>query len=322
MADCRRAVANCVGEHLDDTPHQRVLIATSGGSDSLALAWAAAFVLPRHGHFGEAVIIDHQLQDNSAEVAAAAKARLIDMGLDVTILPVSVDGTGNVEENARTARYQALENCAAAHGATAILLGHTEDDQAETVLLGLTRGSGPTSIRGMSTKRGLWLRPFLGVSAKTTEQACLDAGIDWWEDPHNTDPRFVRPRIRHDLLPVIEDTLGPGISKALAHTAKLVGDDDDYLNELAASWLAALDTDSGALPTSALAKLARPLRTRIVRGWVKARLGVSMSFHQTDMVDALIADWEGQGPVSVAGSRLGRRNGHLVIDPPPHNTEE
>lgn len=317
MADARRAITDCVTTHLGTARGQHVLVAVSGGADSLALAWAAAFVLPRLGHSVEAVIIDHQLQDGSAQVALAAQDTLARFGLDTTIIAVDVLGGGNVEEHARRARYQALESVAHEKGATAVLLGHTKNDQAETVLLGLTRGSGPTSIRGMAEKRGLWLRPFLGLSRDTTQQVCVDVGCSWWEDPHNKDQRFIRPRIRHEVLPLLDDVVGPGIVSALTTTARLIADDDDHLTQLANELYEACVTKNGDLSVGPLADTPPALRRRVVRKWVKDRVGASMSFSQTERVDALIVSWSGQGPIDVAGSKLVRHNGVLKVTRPP-----
>jgi tRNA(Ile)-lysidine synthase len=268
VADCRRAVTECVSEHVEPAIPRHFLIATSGGADSLALCLAAEFSLPRLGHSAEAVIIDHQLQENSAEVAHQSQARVEAMGLPARVIQVSVDQGGSVEEGARNARYSALEAHLLSTGAHGVLLGHTLDDQAETVLLGLTRGSGPASIRGMARVRGIYYRPFLGLTRATTHQACIDLGVEWWDDPHNQDRRFVRPRIRHDILPAIEDALGPGIPEALANTARLIAADDDYLALEAAAASERCLTGAGDLTVDELSGLAEPIRRRVLRQWV------------------------------------------------------
>ena len=313
VADCRRAVTECVTDHVDPDTAQHFLIATSGGADSLALCLAAAFSLPRLGHTAEAVIVDHQLQENSAEVAHQAKTRVEAMGLPASVIQVSVDKGGNVEDGARRARYDALERHLSATGARGVLFGHTLDDQAETVLLGLTRGSGPASIRGMAPVRGIYYRPFLSLTRATTRQACIDLGVEWWDDPHNQDRRFIRPRIRHDILPAIEDALGPGIPEALANTARLIAADDDYLALEAASAAKRCLTESGDLTVDELSGLAEPIRRRVLRQWVLERLGESMSLPQTNMLDALVVSWKGQGPLDLAGHKLMRQGGVLTI---------
>ena len=313
MADCRRAVDDALTAHLPDQSSGHLLVAVSGGADSLALAWAAAFVAPTHGSTLEAVIVDHGLQDNSAEVAEKTQSTLTEMGISTTIIQVSVDASGNIEDNARTARYEALHTRVKNTGAVAVLLGHTLDDQAETVLLGLTRGSGPASIRGMSPHNAPWLRPFLGITRTTTQACVTDAGYSYWSDPHNTDRRFVRPRIRHDLLPEMETILGPGIPSALANTAALIADDDDYLTALADDHLTTLSGTPGQLPAKELADLPSPLRRRVLRAWVRQHTGASMTLPQTEMVDALVVAWKGQGPVDIPGAKLKRENGVLLL---------
>jgi tRNA(Ile)-lysidine synthase len=136
------------------------------------------------------------------------------------------------EAAARDARYAALRSAAERHGAAIVLTGHTRNDQAETILLGLARGSGPGSLRGMAELDGLIGRPLLDVTRESTHAAALAEGLDPWDDPHNSDERYSRVRVRHAVLPVMETELGPGIIDALARTADLVRDDDDALDLL------------------------------------------------------------------------------------------
>lgn len=313
MADCRRAVTDALTTHLDTATPGHLIVALSGGADSLALAWASAFVAPKLGFSVSAAIVDHGLQDDSADVAQNARDTAEQMGLEAHIIRVDVDGSGNVEENARKARYGALTTHAEATGALAVLLGHTLDDQAETVLLGLGRGSGPTSIRGMAPRRGLWVRPFLGLTRRTTEACVTDAGLSYWSDPHNIDRRFLRPRIRHDVLPVMEDVFGPGIPDALANTAALVAADDDYLTSLATEKLLVLQQNPSRLPIDGLLDLPSPIRRRVIRLWVRTEVGSALTMAQTEMVDALVVAWKGQGPVDVPGATLSRQDGFLYL---------
>ena len=322
MADCRRAVDDALTAYLPTSTPGHLLVAVSGGADSLALAWAAAFVAPTHGFTLEAVIVDHGIQDNSAEVAEKTQSTLTEMGVPTAIIQVSVDASGNIEDNARTARYEALTRHLEGSSAIAVLLGHTLDDQAETVLLGLTRGSGPASIRGMAPYHAPWLRPFLGITRTTTQACVTDAGYQYWSDPHNTDRRFVRPRIRHDLLPEMERILGPGISAALANTAELIAADDDYLTALASDHLTALHTTPGQLPAKQLAEIPSPIRRRVLRAWVRQLTGTSMTLPQTEMVDALVVAWKGQGPVNIPGAKLKREEGVLLIHPTTTQAED
>jgi tRNA(Ile)-lysidine synthase len=283
----------------------------------MALAWASAFALEKAGHRLEAVIIDHGLQDDSAEVAAATRERLAQMGIAASVIPVTVGEEGGIEHAARAARYDALEHAVNSAGAQAVLLGHTMDDQAETVLLGLARGSGPSSISGMATVSGLWWRPFLGLRRETTRSVCVDAGIEWWDDPHNDDDRFMRPRVRHRVLEVMEHELGPGIVEALARTAHLVGNDDAYLDSLANESLEPYATTlaEGHLPISALEGVPSPISSRMLR-LALIRVGASaVHASHTDTVMALVADWHGQGPIDIPGVSVVREGNQLVFHP-------
>ncbi len=198
-------------------PAASVTVAVSGGPDSLALALAVADL----GRAGRSITVDHGLQDGSAEQAAAAAALVGDLGFDARVIRVAVTGPGGMEAAARRARYAAL----AEHADGPVLLGHTMDDQAETVLLGLGRGSGPRSIAGMRPWTPPWGRPLLGVRRSDTLAACAGAGLTAWDDPHNADPAFTRVRLRREVLPLLDQVLGGGVVPALARTAELLADD-------------------------------------------------------------------------------------------------
>src|SRR5271170_3077572 len=215
VAQVRLAVRRCLsGAGL--APGDLVLAACSGGADSLALAAALAFEAPRLGLSGGGVTVDHGLQPGSAEQARKVTTALAALGLDpVRSVSVTVarSGTGP-EAAARTARYLALGRVADATGAAAILLGHTLDDQAETVLLGLARGSGARSLAGMPERRGIYRRPLLGIRRADTIAACQELELEPWQDPHNADSRYARVRVRHQALPALEAALGPGVPEA------------------------------------------------------------------------------------------------------------
>jgi len=314
MADARRAISSLLERHRDSIPEgSHFLLAVSGGADSMALAWAAEFVLPRHGYSSEAVIIDHGLQEGSAETAKTAKTRLEALGLFARVIPVTVGSEGGVEHAARTARYDALSSAAHDTGARAVLLGHTMDDQAETVLLGLARGSGPSSISGMAETSGLWWRPFLCLRRKDTRQLCVDAGIEWWDDPHNIDERFLRPRVRHRVLEVMESELGPGVVEALARTADLVRADDELLDAWASERLEPYRThlDESHLPISALDGEPKPIATRMLRLTLGHIGEEGLHRSHTDAVMALITDWHGQGPIDIPGVSVVRVDDQL-----------
>ena len=158
-----------------------------------------------------------------------------------------------------------LDQVAERAGAAVVLLGHTRDDQAETVLLGLTRGSGGRSVAGMRRAFDRYRRPLLDVSRDDTVTACQVQGIEFWEDPHNHDPGFTRVRVRRTVLPLLEQELGPGVATTLARTADQLRDDMDLLDDLAeADWVELRDED-GSLPVDPLAGRPGPVRRRVLR---------------------------------------------------------
>jgi tRNA(Ile)-lysidine synthase len=294
------------------------LVACSGGADSLALAAAAAFEAPRLGFRVGGVTVDHGLQQGSAARAAAVAGLLTELGLDpVEAVSVEVAGAGGPEAAARTVRYAALDAVAERTGAAVVLLGHTLDDQAETVLLGLARGSGTRSLAGMAPatgRNGRYRRPFLSVERAVTQAACADLRLPVWDDPHNVDPAFARVRVRADVLPTLESALGPGIAAALARTAELARDDADALDALAAAAYGESMAIDRSLSVDELAMLLPAVRRRVLRlaavdaGTPPGALG---AVHLA-AVDALVTNWHGQGPVSLPGGRaVVRRYGRL-----------
>ncbi|GLY88463.1 tRNA lysidine(34) synthetase TilS [Actinoallomurus iriomotensis] len=298
-----------------------VLVACSGGADSLALAGALAFEAARSGHQAGGVTVDHGLQDGSAERAAAVVGILTGLGLEpAEVRTVTVGSEGGVEAAARTARYEALDAAAAGHRAAAVLLGHTLDDQAETVLLGLARGSGARSLAGMPAVSGIYRRPLLELGRDLTRRACLAMGLTPWDDPHNQDHAFARARVRGDVLPALEKGLGPGITAALARTARMLRDDADALDAWAAETQAAEDEPGAvrALGVRALAGLPRAVRTRVLhRTAIEAGSppGTLAAVH-VDAVDALVTAWRGQSYVDLPGRvRVWRRYEKLLFGP-------
>ena len=314
IADVRRAVREALVATGEDA---LVLVALSGGPDSLALAAATAFEAPRAGIRAGAVIIDHGLQDASADVSAAAAAQATALGLDpVVVRRVEVGADGGPEAAARAARYAALDAVAEETGATGILLGHTLDDQAETVLLGLARGSGATSLHGMSAHSGMYLRPLLETRRTTTVQFCSDSGLEPWRDPQNDDPAFARVRVRATVLPLLERELGPGIAEALARTAAQLREDSDALDHFAeeiAEELADIAEAGISLPVRALASNPPALRQRLIRLAVESEFHVTLSRAQTLEVARLVTDWHGQKPLDLPGVRVERRGVLLIF---------
>ena len=292
-----------------------VLVAVSGGADSLALAYAVLKEAQPLAINVVAVTVDHQLQDISAQQAERVQAQLKEMGYDkILVEKVVVDSKSGIEAGARDARYQALTSCAEKIAAKKIYLGHTRDDQAETVLLGLARGSGTRSLSGMAYEHGLYVRPFLQHTRAETEQACKDLNLEFWMDPHNKNSAFSRVRVRHEILPLMEEKLGPGISAALARSANLLRDDADALDDLAAQESARFNLAD--IDCELLALLPRAIRTRIIRRAIYA-CGApegAITADHVAAVEALVTAWHGQGVLSLPGGvKVERISGRLSL---------
>ena len=307
------AVRSAVRRVLSELPRgTTALVACSGGADSLALAGAAAFEAPKLGITAGGVTVDHGLQEGSGERAGKVAEVLRGLGLDpVRAVTVRVGGGGGPEAAARRARYHALDEALAGHAPAVVLLGHTLDDQAETVLLGLARGSGARSLSGMAPRTGAYLRPLLDLDRATVREACSLMGLSAWEDPHNHDPRFARSRVRHEALPALEGALGPGIAAALARTAALLRSDADTLDALAdalheQSRAGAAD---GSLAVAPLECAEPSLRTRVLR---RAALEAgcpagALNARHVRELDRLVTEWRGQAHIDLPGGIRGRR---------------
>lgn len=289
---------------VDLEPGALVLVAVSGGADSLSLAAATAAEAPKLGLRAGAITIDHGLQAGSAERAADVATVCGRLALDpIVVETVTVGATGGPEAAAREVRYAAIEAAADRTGASAVLLGHTLDDQAETVLLGLARGSGARSLAGMPARRGRLRRPLLGVRRSTTIAACRALDLEPWADPHNSDPAYARARVRSTAMPALLDALGSAVPEALARTAGLLRADAEALD----AWAASID-DAGDV--SALADLPEAVRTRVLRRAAVAA-GVaagSLTAGHVREIARLVTDWRGQGPVSLPGGLVADRS--------------
>lgn len=313
MLAVRRAVRDWLtGFGPRDTEEQAVSVALSGGADSLALT-AAAVV---ETHAVDALVVDHRLQPGSGAVAAEAAAQALALGCrSARVLAVQVGTEGGVEAAARQARYAALES---ARGGLPVLLGHTLDDQAETVLLGLARGSGGRSIQGMAPCSEPWGRPLLGVRRETTRRVCADLGVTPHEDPHNLSPEFTRVRLRTEALPLLERILGGGVAPALARTAEQLREDGAVLDALAAE-LRHTASDGQTLVIETLATAPAALRKRTIRSWLLANGAKALTTKHLQAVDDLVTAWRGQGGVAVGGGRpgsrlvAGREHGRLTL---------
>ncbi len=300
----------------DLTPGDQIAVGVSGGADSVALLKAAIHVGKELTLNVHAVIIDHQLQNNSALVANQTQTLAIEIGADqVEVIKVNVakgSGSGGIEAAARNARRAAFENYAAQKNVVAVLLGHTLEDQAETVLLGLARGSGARSLSGMRAVDGIYRRPFLHLSRQLVRSTVLD--LPTYEDPHNSDPSFARVRVRNQVLPVLEKELGPGVTEALARTADMLRDDADALDSYAQMILAADDVSVTTLEVLPVAVRTRVLRQLAIDGGVLVN---DLSRDHVRSIDQLITNWKGQGPLNLPGQvNVKRESGKLIFYKP------
>lgn len=306
-----------------------VLVGCSGGADSLALAAATATMASQRGLRAGAVIIDHGLQGGSADVAETTAELCRGLGLaPVVVRSVTVGSDGGPEGAAREARYAAFDEVRAETGASAILLAHTRDDQAEAVLLALTRGSGTRSMAGIPPRRGPYRRPFLRLTRQDTEGLCEAFGLDWWNDPTNhpstspgEPPR--RSLVRHRVLPVLREVLGAHVDEALARTAELAREDDAALAGWARDVAANAIGQDHEISIEVLAGIPSAVRKRVLRQWLAGHGAAtgSLSRVHLDSVDTLIVKWRGQGPIDVPGGlQVVRDDGRLRATRRPRTT--
>ena len=293
-----------------------VLVAVSGGADSLALAYALSVEAQEFAITVIGLTVDHQLQAASSAQAEKVVQQLLKFGLKCEVKKVTIDIKEGLEASARKARYEAIGEVAEQTNAVVVFLGHTKDDQAETVLLGLARGSGTRSLSGMAHHSGIYVRPLLEITRIQNEAFCKETGLDYWNDPHNQDSQFARVRVRTEALPILEKTIGPGISDALARSAHLLRDDADALDHWAQReeiHLDLLDMDCTHLET-----LPRAIRTRIIRTalYAAGAPSGSVSADHVSAVEALICAWKGQGALNLPGGvKVERISGRLSLSP-------
>jgi len=314
------AIRNAVRPHLEKLEAgDSFLVAVSGGADSLALAAALFLESEPLALFPIAITIDHQLQEGSAEQAERVTSQLKEIGYAKVISKKVVVATeSGLEAGARDARYQAIAESMEEEKAVKVFLGHTHNDQAETVLLGLARGSGARSLSAMATDNGAYARPLLAITREETERACSELGITYWSDPHNLNTEFTRVRVRREVIPYLEQHLDPGIADALVRTAALLRDDADALDQWASTVAQTLNLVD--LDCATLAPLPRAIRSRILR---QAAYGAGttpgqLTSEQIGAMDALISAWKGQGALSLAGGvKVERISGRLTLSKDP-----
>lgn len=293
---------------------QFVLVAVSGGADSLALAVAASELIRSGKLRAGAIIVDHGLQVDSKQAAQHAAKQCRDLGLEPVLLRTVQ--TGAAEAAARQARYEAFEDALTETGAQSVLLAHTLNDQAEQVILGLLRGSGTRSLAGIPARRGPYLRPLLGLNREQIEQICRQAGLSWWQDASNTDVRYRRNLIRHRVLPMLEAELGAHLPQALASSASLAAQDADALDQWAEHCFAQLGGDS-SLALTELAKLPLAISSRVLRLAACAAGGNVPTKERTDALLRLAGlgypKSKSAGPVQLEGHVSAVRRGPVIV---------
>jgi tRNA(Ile)-lysidine synthase len=332
---CSLAVRAFLTSFIDEAGAPPALVVgLSGGADSLALALTTIDVAARAGIPVVTVTVDHGLREGSAEEARRVADLAASLGARAVVETVTVGGPGGPEGAARDARRAALRAVGVREGAP-ILLGHTMDDQAETVLLRLARGSGPSSLRAIApiSRDGdgvTWLRPLLKLRRTDTQEACAQAGLTPVHDPTNDidgpwraadGSPLRRSALRHGAMPALASALGVDPVPALARTAALCAEDDDALidraRELAdAARVAALrvadETDPGgadspvALAVAPLRGAPRAVRTRALREGAQAAGIRALSSAHVDAIDDLVVAWRGQGPIHLPGGSASR----------------
>ena len=305
-------------------PNSKVCIGVSGGADSLALAVASKLEASNFPIDLVAVIVDHGLQENSGEIAQFAKQQLGKLGYqDVFIGKANVQVTDGIEASARRARYKVFQQAIETYNPNYFFLGHTKNDQAEGVLLGLARGSGTKSLSGMQEISGMFVRPLLGIDRATTEIACRESSIEFWNDPHNSNQDFTRVRVRENILPILENEIGPGIADALARSAKILREDALALDGWAESVFGQVDPQD--IEISILADLPVAVRSRVFRLAIYAAGAPagSISASHLEPIEAFVSDWRGQGHTSLPGGvKVCRISGRLSLSKPQPNQPE
>jgi len=265
---------------------ETVLVGVSGGADSVALLHLLSSLAPDWQLRLHVLHVDHQLRAESAADAVFVQALGARLGIPVDVATVAVERCGSLEAGAREARYAALAACAARVGADRIAVGHTADDQAETVLMRLLQGAGVRGLSGIPPVRGAIIRPLIEVRRSALEAELARAGLAWAQDETNRDPKFLRNRIRHELLPLLSDSYNPEVATALVRLASLARETVGALDQAAAAELERLAVwgDGGAIVRlEALRALPRPVAAEVLRQ-AASRLGSRRSARRAGAV--------------------------------------
>lgn len=298
---------------------ERGLVALSGGPDSLCLLALLAELAPRLGIELAAATIDHGLRPESVVEAERASALAAKLGVAARTISLGValrDGRGNLQERARRARLASLEEEAARIGASWIALGHTADDQAETVLMRIARGTGLRGLGAMGWRRGPFIRPLLGTTRLEIERELAARSLLAVEDPTNASDRYLRNRIRRQLLPLLVRE-NPGVVQALCRLAELARCDDEALDSVARAALesARRDGATAGLDCRALRELAPALLRRVLGLAVSEVRGGALRIAHVHLgaLAALCASREGSALLDLPGLRAERRYDRLHL---------
>ena len=322
------------GQHLALPNAPIVLVACSGGRDSLALTALAVKVCASRGIRCAAIIVNHNLQEGSAKVAQNAANTVASLGVDKSLIFVESvqvkDGEKGEESAARDARYAAIIDAAKDLGASAVLLAHTADDQAETVIIGLRDSAGLEAVAGMKSitiRSGIrFARPLINLKRLETTNICKDLGIEWWDDPTNGDltpsnvdlPKAypLRSRIRHTLMPYISRFFASDMTLLLAKGAKFAQDDLDYINSqvnLVEKEAIVKEDCKVKIKLATLANSHISIRRRIVARALSAA-GIRFSSNHIESIDELITNWHGQKPIALPeGYEASRKSQTITI---------
>lgn len=310
----RMAVKNSIS-HLD--PNSSIGVGCSGGADSSAILFAlSSMYRGSKASKIHVLIIDHQLQEITAEVSKNVAETALRLGFTPHIIPVSITTTNSgAESDARTARYEAFEKAADDYNLSAILIGHTKNDQAEQTFLGMLRGSGTRSLSGIRETRGIYHRPFLNsLSRADTQKVCEENNYDYWCDPHNDHLMYKRVGIRK-MIKTVEETTGTSIVDPLVRTAQISAEDADALDFY--TDMSYTSIESKNWDVKELSKIPTAVRKRIYRKKMSELGGKTdaLTFEITNRIDDFIADWHGQKEVCVSnGIRVSRVNGKIVFE--------
>jgi tRNA(Ile)-lysidine synthase len=271
-----------------------VTCAVSGGADSVALLLLSLAA----GKKVTAIHVDHGIREHSGQEAEFVQKLAEQFGAHFVAKSVTVEPGPNLEARARSARYGVLPDN--------VLTGHTADDQAETVLLNLMRGAGLAGLAGMRFEN----KPILGLRRKETEAICKMRDITPFVDPSNSDPAFRRNRVRHELLPLLDDIAGRDVAEIIARQTAVLRDDDDLLNAL----VRRIDPEDA----KALATAPRALARRAVRLWLIAQLDDEMHPPGAASVERVLAVARGEATATEVegGFIVKRSNQRLTVSKP------